>query len=129
VEATMARHWKERLDPTRHVRHMDNRHIGGLPAASTGDKMEARWVYFVEACGFRFEFQSVGEAGECLRFFSEKIRPSSREPGHGLEHYWQRWHERLPLWLFEEAKRRRVVVALERAIGEWTREGPAGGMG
>ena len=33
-----------------------------------------------------------------------------------LEHYWQRWFERLPRWLSEEPRRARVVSALSRAL-------------
>ena len=50
-----------------------------------------------------------------MAFFRQKLHPSSREPGVRFEHYWQKWNERLPQWLFDEPKRIKVVRALERA--------------
>jgi hypothetical protein len=111
----MARIWKERLDPDKHVDYMRTTHIGGFTVEAVRDRLIERDVYFVEVCGFTFQFQSLDQITEALAYFRQKTHPSSREPGVTLEHYWQRWYERLPQWLFEEPKRLRVVAALERA--------------
>lgn len=121
----MSRHWKEPLDPERHVNHMETYAIGGSrPDPSPDDPLVKRWVYFVTVCSFTFQFQSVAQIEECLAFFTEKLHPSSLRPGVTLEHYWQRWYERLPHWLFEEPKRIQVVKALQAALTEFAGKHP-----
>ena len=111
----MARMWAERLDPRRHVDQMRTIHIGGIPPEPPRDRLIDRWVYFVVVCGFTFEFHSLEQVERALSHFEQKIHPTSLRPGVTLEHYWQSWSERLPLWLFEEPKRLRIVSALRRA--------------
>jgi hypothetical protein len=117
----MARIWKESVDPTRHVDYMATTHVGGFPVDPSPDRLIEREVYFVEVCGFTFQFQSLDQVHEALAHFEQKIHPTSRWPGITLEHYWQRWYERLPQWLLEEPKRRRVVAALRRAADTFSR--------
>ena len=117
----MARHWKERLDPSRHHDHFVWSD-GGKSIEAPHDKLIERWVYFVQVCGFIFEFQSVSQLGQCLRFFSDKTQRSSRRPGKEYDHWFHLWHERLPLWLFEGPKRQQVVKALGEAQKEFMTE-------
>lgn len=84
-------------------------------------RLDPRYVYFVRTCGFTFEFHSTDQLHTCLRYFSLRIRPSSRIPWDQLGDYGgdqdetQRWFERLPQELLKESKRLRVVKALEKA--------------
>ncbi len=80
------------------------------------DNLLQHWVYFVEVCGFLFQFQSLNQMEECLRHFSRKVHGTSREPGITLEHYWQRWFERLPRRLNRGSNRLRVARAMEQAL-------------
>jgi len=95
---------------------MSTSHIGGMEIEPPRDRLIERRVYFVEAAGFTFQFASLGQLPEALGYFEQRVHPSSRQPGVVLEHYWQRWFERLPQWLFEEPRRVRVVSALSRAL-------------
>ncbi len=118
----MSRHWKETLDADKHVVHMTNRCIGGLPAVPACDNIIPCWMYFVEACSFTFQFQSIEELRYCLGYFRIKIHPSDRYARVDREHYWQPWYQRLPQYLFEEPKRKKVVAALERALADFEAE-------
>jgi hypothetical protein len=97
--------------------------LGGIPAKPPSDPLVERWAYFVDVCSFTFQFRSIDQLRKCLQFFEQPIRPTSRLPNVTLEHYWQRWHERLPQWLFSEPKRQKVVRALERAVREFEGSG------
>jgi hypothetical protein len=81
------------------------------PRASDG------WVYFVRECSFTFQFATVDQIRECRDYFASRLHRARRLPGITLEHYWQRWFERLPPGLIAEPKRDRVLKALERALG------------
>jgi hypothetical protein len=98
---------------------MRSSQIGGAPIDAPRDRLIERWVYFVEVASFTFQFESLAHLNECLQFFRQKLHPTSRQPDVWLEHYWQRWFERLPQWLFEEPKRVKVVAALERAAKDF----------
>lgn len=115
----MARIWKERLDPNKHREYLDTTWVGGLPPQPAKDNLLVSWVYFVEVCSFTFQFHSIEQIERCLTYFSQKTHPSSRLPNCDLEHYWQRWFERLPLWLSEEPKRQKVLKALRKALDEF----------
>jgi hypothetical protein len=80
-------------------------------------------VYFVRVCGFTFEFHSIEQIEVCLKFFSQKVRPSSMirfsEADRRIQWlHWaaQRWFERLPMQLLEERRRVRIVPALKQAL-------------
>ncbi|MEX0653296.1 MAG: hypothetical protein WD534_10225 [Phycisphaeraceae bacterium] len=118
----MSRHWRERCDPDRHVDYMSTVHLGGFPRKAAADPLIERWAYFVEVASFTFEFQSLEQIETCLAFFREKLHPSSRLPNVRLEHYWQRWYERLPSRLFKQSQRQKVIAALERALTEFRRQ-------
>ena len=123
----MARHWTEPLNSERHRDFMSSTNVGGLAAdsARTGSSV----VFFVAVTGFTFQFANLGQLRECLEWFRVKVHPSSRESGHDLEHYWQRWHERLPKGITKEPKRQKIVKALENALADFTvgKQSKAGG--
>lgn len=58
----------------------------------------------------------------CLEYYSEKIHPSSRRSDTlGGDHWeFQRWFERLPMYLSEAPKRQKVVKALAKALEEFS---------
>jgi hypothetical protein len=93
--------------------------------------LQTHTAYFVRACSFTFEFHSIQQIEECLRFFAQKIRPSGRrdvsnfDPDPGLIHSLsQRWHERLPMHLLEERRRLPIVRALTRALEKFANTKP-----
>lgn len=119
----MARIWKERHDWLQHGNHMWGE--GCAEETSPDPTLAPRWVYFVNVCSFTFEFHSFAQIEACLRYYSQKVRPSTRIPWEDLPNYGgdhseaQRWFERLPQWLLKEPKRVKVVKALERALDEF----------
>lgn len=83
-------------------------------------KLDPTPAYFVEVCGFVFEFWSVAQIEAALNFYRDKVHPSTRMPTWGEHDVTQRWYERVPQYLQENGKREKVVKALERAIDEFT---------
>ncbi len=102
-------------------------------------KVLARKMYFVEVCSFQFQFDSLNQIKEVLQYFEQKLHPSSRLPDKewletearqnpknyrrnianfiAAEHdLIQRWYERLPMWLYEEPRRKKIVKALNQAL-------------
>jgi hypothetical protein len=89
-------------------------------------------VWFVKVSGFTFIFHNLDQLVACLDYYSSKTHPSSiiskdnlaadlgpnwrEERGWGLP----RWFERLPMFLLEPSKRKRVVAALTQAREQWT---------
>lgn len=100
---------------------MRTSHVGGFPPEPSRDRLIERLDYFVEVCGFTFQFHSLEQVERALARFGRKLHPTSAQPGVTLEHYWQRWYERLPQWSLEEPKRVRVVSALSRALRHFGR--------
>lgn len=115
----MSRHWKERLDPEKHIDFMCDRSVGGRPVAPVRDNLLEHRVYFVNVCSFTFQFHSLQQVKQCLDYFQIKIHPGSREPNVDYEHYLHPWYQRVPQRLFEEARREKVVRALERALSDF----------
>lgn len=99
----------------------------------------ARRIYYVEVCSFKFQFYSIEQMKETLSYFEQKTHPSSRLPNkewiiaearkdpknhrrkidaflQSERDVLQRWYERLPMWLYEERKRQKVVKVLQQAI-------------
>jgi hypothetical protein len=118
----LSRHWREQLDPARHADQMTI-HVGGHPVERPRDRLVEQSVYFVDVCAFTFQFQSLDQLRQCLAFFERKIHPSSSQPDVFLEHYWQRWFEKLPRRLTNESKRPRVIAALTRAATDFAELG------
>jgi hypothetical protein len=90
--------------------------------------LDPREVLFVNVCSFTFNFKSLYELDETLKFYQQKTHPSSRLSSSrlvkGTWGHWksQRWYERLPMYLMEDPKRVRVVKALEEARRQWERK-------
>lgn len=117
----------EDFDRTKHPNHMwyiDNEqltryeHTGGLTPYK---------VCVVEVRGFQFIFHSSMQVELCLDYYSRRIHPSSRLPVYkenlGGDHWeTQRWFEKLPLFLLENANRQKVIATLERALAEYRRQ-------
>lgn len=89
------------------------------------NNIEIKWIYFVKECSFVFEFHSISQIKECQKYFSKKVHPSSAIPENKLHLYGgdhfevQRWFERLPIKLFKEPKRIKILKALNLAIEEF----------
>jgi hypothetical protein len=116
----MSRIWKERFDPAKHRDFMTGFQApGGLTLEPERDKLIDKWVYFVRVASFTFQFQSVGQIAEARDYFSKTIHPARRVAERGLEHYWQRWFERLPRGMQGGTKRVKVLKALEEALGRF----------
>jgi hypothetical protein len=112
----VAKHWKEPLDPSRHLDHF---HAGG--ALLRQGPIGSGFSYFVGVAGFTFEFASLDQIRDCLSFFEERIHGSSRravfEPEKG---HWEMWHERLPAHILKGSKRERVFKALRDAVASFS---------
>ena len=115
----MAKIWLEPFDPTRHRDMMwpDGPPAKGVDLYWRAKTLEPHDVLFVRVAGFTFEFHSVEQIRVCVAFFAKKLHPTSRLSIEGADHWeFQRWFERLPLYLQEEPKRKKVVAALEEAL-------------
>ena len=125
----MAQIWSEIYDPKRHHDAMrDASHLPGVPREKywAAPTLQEYPVYFIRVCGFTFEFHSIEQLEVCLKFFSSKVRPSSRIrfTEADREMYWlhsvvQRWFDRLPMQLLEERRRVKIVPALEKALAQF----------
>ena len=68
-----------------------------------------------------FRFESLPQLERAIAYYERKILPSSIIPKEKFHDYGgfsgeaHRWYERLPLFLREEPKRRKVVKALRAA--------------
>ncbi len=116
----MPRFWKELCKPAEHFNQMPEVPVLELPDL----KLIPRWVYFVSVCSFTFEFHSIEQIEACLEYYTEKLHPSSRRfDMWGGDHWeFQRWFERLPMYLLEESKRQKVAKALTKALTEFSEQ-------
>ena len=113
----MAQHWKEPLDPSRHLNHFFAGSAGRRAPEPEG------FSYFVQVEGFTFEFASIEQVRECLTFFEQPIHGSSRKPVFVHEKgEWQAWHERLPARVLKGSKRARITGALRNALAAFIQE-------
>lgn len=92
---------------------------GGSPIQPPKDNLITHYVYFVEVVSFTFQFSSIAQIYEALEYCKQKTHPSTMKSGIFLEHYWQKWYERLPKGLLKGTKRGKVIKALEKAILEF----------
>ena len=88
----------------------------------------ARRDILVRVASFTFRFVSIEHLRDCLAYFQQKTHPSSRisakELASDLGEDWrtqrsweiERWFERLPMYLLEEPKRQKVLIALGEAL-------------
>ena len=111
--------WKEKADPEKHIDSMSTSWVGGVSVEGARDNLIPKWVYFVKAEGFTFQFASIRQIEEAREYFSRQVHPSRREFGVELEHYWQKWYERLPKGLTKGSKRGGVLKAFDAAILEF----------
>jgi hypothetical protein len=118
-------HWREPLDPARHIDWFYPG-VGGRPR-TISDPLIAAWSYFVRAGGVTLEFASTAQLSQALEFFSEKIHPSSADPHANANEKgeWQAWHARLPKGLARESSRQQIVKSLRAALAEYGDPGPA----
>lgn len=115
----MAQIWKEKFDSARHQNKMD-----GVVAHHPEINFVPKWVFFVSVCSFTFEFHTLNQIKECLAYYSQKTHRSSRIDIGSADHWeFQRWFERLPMYLLEEPKRQKVVKALASAVNQFETEG------
>jgi hypothetical protein len=85
-------------------------------------------VIVVRVASFTFRFESIQQLRECIKYYQQKTRPSSRVAAKTIAaelgedwrtlRSWEveRWFERLPMYLLEEPKRQKVVKALCKAL-------------
>jgi hypothetical protein len=112
----MAKIWTEPFDSSRHQNKMsDGPPAEGVDFYWRAKTLEPHDVMFVRVAGFTFEFHSIEQIKACLEFYTKKLHPSSRLSNWG-DRWSQRWFERLPLYLQEEPKRKKVIAALEEAL-------------
>jgi hypothetical protein len=117
AKKSMSRIWKEKLNPRKHRDLMSTADIGGAVPKIPPDNLLTPWVYFVEVASMTFQFHSLEQLAEAHSYFFQKIHPTSNDHyGRRHEHYWQRWYERLPKGLNREASRKKIVVALKKAL-------------
>ena len=113
----MAQIWKERLNVEKHADFMTgHQDPGGRPVEAPRDNLLESWVYFMKTPDCELQFTLREQVEEAKRYFEEKIHPARREWSNGLEHYWQRWFERLPAGVHRDPNRIRILVALERLL-------------
>jgi hypothetical protein len=87
-----------------------------------------RHVIVVRVASFTFRFATIERLRECIAYYRQKTRPSSRIAAKtlaaDLSDNWralrgwdvERWFERLPMYLLEEPKRQKVLKALSKAL-------------
>jgi hypothetical protein len=82
----------------------------------------------VQVASFPFRFENPDQIRKCIAYYEKKTHPSSRIPAKtlatdlgedwGEQRGWEveRWFERLPMYLLEDAKRQKVLKALHKAL-------------
>jgi len=88
----------------------------------------SRPVIVVRVVSFTFRFGTIEQLRECIKYYQQKTRPSSRIAAKTIavdlgqdwrrQRGWdvERWFERLPMYLLEEPKRQKVLKALCKAL-------------
>jgi hypothetical protein len=112
----VSRIWRERYDRSRHHNKMYGGVDDGYPPNfdfTPRDNLLVQWAYFVNVCGFDFQFLSLRHLDVCLEYFRKKIHPSRRVDLGAADHWEvQNWHHRLPKGLRREPNRVKIVKAL-----------------
>jgi hypothetical protein len=119
----MAKIWKEiRKDKEPSIDHMSGAGLSEI--SKSKDNLVQKYTYYVEVCGFTFEFASVEQIRIALQYYSQKTHSSSRIT---MERWMrserdciQRWYERVPQYLLEKGKREKVVKALQKALDKFS---------
>ena len=85
-------------------------------------------VILVRVASFTFRFSSIKQLQDCIKYYEQKVHPSSRVAAKTIAEDigpdwrelrgWEveRWFERLPMYLLEEPKRQKVLKALCEAL-------------
>ena len=121
----MARVWTEPFRPEKHSAPLE--YWGGLDDHLRAPGLIPKSVLLVNVVSFTFQFFTVQQVRDCIAYFNQKAHPSSRLSISAADHWEaQRWFERLPMYLLEEPKRKKVVKALNQALILAEREGFSG---
>lgn len=120
----MAQIWKERLDADKHSDYMTGyQSEGGFPVEKPRDNLLESWVYFMKIPDCELQFIGRDQVVVAKEYFEQKIHPARREWNNGLEHYWQRWFERLPPGVHRDSNRKRILRVLDRLLDAIDSEG------
>ncbi|BDY05604.1 hypothetical protein F0521_26450 [Ferrimonas sp. YFM] len=92
---------------------------GGVPITAARDNLLEKWVYFANVCNFTFQFQSIEQVKDCKAYFEKKIHPSTRGNHPLFEHYWHPWYCKLPKGINKDARRVKVLKALQEILDKW----------
>lgn len=120
----MARIWTEPFDSFKHRSCIDSwgGDSWGEPEISRrAPTLKPHPVLLVHVCAFTFQFHAIVQLKKCLSFYEQKIPRGLRlrmpKNADKFDHWHgQAWFQRLPKYLREESKRRRVVKALQNAL-------------
>jgi hypothetical protein len=112
----VARIWIEPFQPAKHSAPRES--WGSIDDHIRAPALIPKNVLLVSVASFTFQFFTVEQLRDCLAYFDRKTHPSSRLPIGAADHWEvQRWFERLPMYLLEDSKRKKVVLALHQALG------------
>ena len=111
--------WTEPYEPTRHV--VPYVYRDALESRLRAPSFIPNNVLIVNVASFTFHFVSLQQVRDCLAHFELKIHPSSRLPLNQTMDYGdsgeaQRWFDQLPMYLLEDARRKKVIKALTKAL-------------
>lgn len=112
----VARIWTEPYQSGKHFTPIE--YWGTVDRHLRAPTLIAKTVLLVDVASFTFQFVSVDQLCDCLAYYERKVHPTSRQQIPGDIDHWeaQRWFERLPMYLLEDAKRKKVVAALQKAL-------------
>ena len=111
----MARVWTEAFRPEKHSAPWE--YWGSLDDHLRAPGLIPKRVLLVNVVSFTFQFFTIQQLRDCLAYFDRKTHPSSRLSIGAADHWEaQRWFERLPMYLLEESKRKKVLKALNQAL-------------
>jgi hypothetical protein len=95
---------------------------------SNATSLIPRHAIVVYVASFKFGFGNLEQLKACIEYYSHKTHSTSRIPAKDLAadfgEDWRelrgwdipRWFERLPMYLMEEPKRKKVLKALQEAL-------------
>jgi hypothetical protein len=112
----VARIWTEPYQSGKHCTPIE--YWGTVDPHLRAPTLIAKTVLLVDVASFTFQFTSAAQLRDCLAYYERKVQPTSRRQTSDHIDHWeaQRWFERLPMYLLEDAKRKKVVAALQQAL-------------
>jgi hypothetical protein len=122
----MARIWKEKH--TGAVQAEYGEPFDAIERRADNPRLLPHDDIMVRVASFTFRFATVEQLRDSLAYYNEKTHASSLIPEKKIvkelgqdwraQRSWEieRWYERLPMYLLEEPKRRKVVKALSKAL-------------